>query len=260
MARQTRFPITALHSVAHETWALRFTAADIARQAKPGQFVNILTSDSLEPLLRRPYSVSDVEGDEVGILFSLVGKGTHNLAALAPGREIDVIGPLGNTFSPPPAACTVVLLAGGIGVAPFPFLVRSLAGSGCRIESFIGARSAERLCTAGLPNPHTATDDGSAGWHGTVVDCLGAWLPSAPAGPMMLYACGPTPMLAAVQRFALERNLPCELSLESEMACGIGICQGCPVEHHDHPRKYALVCTDGPCFDARSITFREHVR
>ncbi len=250
--------VTAIEAIAEDTWALRFRSPELAARLRPGQFLNIRTSDQLDPLLRRPYSISDVIGDECEILFSLVGKGTHALSHKQPGDHIGVLGPLGNTFGYAKSFGTALIVAGGIGVAPFPFLTKELRKREIPFITFLGARSAARVVSRGLASRHIATDDGSMGFHGTVVAALGEYLDAHPVDGPMIFACGPNPMLRAVQQFAHERGIACELSLESEMACGIGICQGCPVERHQGKRKYALVCTEGPCFDSHDIIFHGH--
>lgn len=250
--------VTANEQVAEETFALRFHSPSLAAQMLPGQFINIRVSDAVEPLLRRPYSISSVHGDECEIMFSLLGKGTHILATKTPGDHIGVIAPLGNTFGYDREFGTAIIVAGGIGVAPFPHLTRFLQERERPVLTFLGARSAGRVVTRGLANVQVATDDGSEGFHGTVIQALAAHLDAHPVDAPRIFACGPNPMLQATQAFAQERGIPCELSLESEMACGIGICQGCPVERTEGERKYALVCTDGPCFDSHDIIFHEH--
>ncbi|MBN1449273.1 MAG: dihydroorotate dehydrogenase electron transfer subunit, partial [Bacteroidetes bacterium] len=144
--------VTANEQVAEETFALRFHSPELAAQLKPGQFLNILVSEAVEPLLRRPYSISRVFGDECEILFSLLGKGTHILAGKRPGDTIGVLGPLGNTFGYEKSFGTAVIVAGGIGVAPFPHLTETLRQRGTPILTFLGARSAARVVTRGLEN------------------------------------------------------------------------------------------------------------
>jgi dihydroorotate dehydrogenase electron transfer subunit len=251
-------PITFKKQLSPSVFALRFPAPEISATVEPGQFLNLLVSDASDPLLRRPYSVSNIIGDECEILFAIYGKGTNILARKTVGETIGVLGPLGNHFGYDRDFSTALLVGGGIGAAPFPFLTKKLAEKNVRIETFTGARTASLVVSEGMRNVHIATDDGSAGYHGNTIACLGEYLLANPVPHPMIFACGPTPMLRALQSFALEHAIPCELSLESEMACGFGICQGCPVEHRDAKRKYALVCTDGPCFDAESITFKEH--
>jgi dihydroorotate dehydrogenase electron transfer subunit len=251
-------PITFRKQLTPSVFALRFPAPEICGDAEPGQFVNILVSDSSDPLLRRPYSISNIIGEECEILFAVLGKGTNILAQKQVGDVIGVLGPLGNHFGYDKDFATALILGGGIGAAPFPFLTRKLRQKNVRIESFIGARSSSLIVTEGLLNVHVSTDDGSTGFHGNIVACLNDFLSTNPVERPMIFACGPTAMLRAVQTHAEKHGIRCELSLESEMACGMGICQGCPVEHLDADRKYALVCTDGPCFDSGSIKFKEH--
>ncbi len=256
MTVHARLPVTSVREVAEDTFALRFLAPELAAVVRPGQFLNILTSESIDPLLRRPYSISNVDGDECEIMFARVGKGTAHLADKRAGDHIGVLGPLGNTFGyEKDDFTTALIVAGGIGVAPFPYLTAEFTRRGTPVRTFLGARSAQRVVTGGLVNVELATDDGSAGYHGTIVACMATSLAARPAVRPRIFACGPTRMLEAVQAFALSHGIPCELSLESEMACGIGICQGCPIEHKEKDRKYALVCTDGPCFEAGAVTF-----
>lgn len=243
---------------ARGTFAMRFHAPDLAPFCNPGQFLNVLVDEHYDPILRRQYSVSDVDGEECEILYAVAGKGTAILAAKRPGDRIGVFGPLGNTFGYDADFGTALIVAGGIGVAPFPFLTSALRRRGARIETFVGARSADLLVTRNLENVHAATDDGSAGFHGTVVGCLEDFLRAQTVEQPRIFACGPNAMLHATQEFARARGIACELSLESEMACGVGICQGCPIERTAGERKYALVCTDGPCFDAADIIFHRH--
>lgn len=255
---QSDVPITAIRPIAEETFSLRFACAELAAAIRPGQFVNVRVDDHFDPLLRRPYSIADVRGEECEILFSVVGKGTGIMARKKTGDALNILGPLGNSFGYEKRFDTALILGGGIGIAPFPFLVRELQRREKIVHLFQGARTARRIIREVFPAQHIATDDGSEGFRGTVVGCLGAFLDAhAPDAPM-IFACGPNGMLAAVQRFAAARAIPCELSLESEMACGIGICQGCPIERVEGERKYALVCTEGPCFDSRDILFHQH--
>lgn len=250
--------VTANELIAEDTYALRFHSPELAAMLRPGQFLNILTSEHIDPLLRRPYSISNVYGDECEIMFSLVGKGTHALSQKKAGDSIGVLAPLGNTFGYEKAFSTAIIVAGGIGVAPFPFLTKELQRLGIPLITFLGARNAARVVPRGLANLQLATDDGSAGYHGTVIGLLGEYLAQHEVESPRIFACGPNPMLKATQQFAHNHGIPCELSLESEMACGIGICQGCPIERHEGERKYALVCTEGPCFDSHEIIFHEH--
>lgn len=225
----------------------------IAASIQPGQFLNVRITEGVQPLLRRPFSVSRVAGSQLEIVFNIVGVGTNILAAKRPGETLDMIGPLGVPFSWESEFQTALIVAGGLGVAPFPFFTGKILDRGKSVETFLGARTASQLFTANLRNVHYATDDGSRGFHGTAVSLLEHYVKEHPIAGGKIFACGPTKMLKALSEFAQRQSIPCELSLEGDMACGIGICQGCPVEKTNGPKKYALVCTDGPAFDCKDV-------
>ncbi|MDH7515813.1 MAG: dihydroorotate dehydrogenase electron transfer subunit [Bacteroidota bacterium] len=245
--------VTGLRQVSESIFALRFRAPHIAAAAQPGQFVNVLTSPFYDPLLRRAYSISNVYGEECEILFAVVGKGTSLLARVREGDTLRVLGPLGRPFACEEPFQTAILVAGGIGIAPFPFLFSRLLDQGKTVIPLVGARCSSLIARGVISGARYATDDGSEGCHGTVVDLFEEYLSTNEPVVPRVFACGPNPMLAALRRSVLGRGIPCELSLESEMACGIGICQGCAVKRSRERDQYALVCTDGPCFDARDI-------
>ena len=249
-----RYPVVDLRAVAQNIYVLGFTAPVIARSIRAGQFLNIRIGEGCDPFLRRPFSVYYVEGDRVEIIFNIVGKGTAVLARSARGEMLDVLGPLGVPYHLEDKNFdTGVLIAGGLGIAPMPLATRALRAGDKKILTILGGRSSGQVVSDYLENVHIATDDGSRGFCGTVVDLAERVLVElSPARPK-LFACGPTAMLRAVAALAIRQNIPCEVSLEGAMACGIGICQGCPVELVGAERKYALMCKDGPTFDVRSI-------
>lgn len=234
-------------------YALAFESRELARETRPGQFLNIRVDKSTFPLLRRPFSVSRTNGDLVEILFNVVGRGTQILAEKRPGDMLNVLGPLGVPFRFEGDFDVALIVAGGLGVAPFPLLTDALRQSGKKIQSFLGARTASHITEHHLQNVHVSTDDGSGGLHGTVVDLLeGYWKKEMPKGAK-IFGCGPTRMMKALSDFALRNEIDCEISLEGEMACGVGICQGCPVERTSGERKYSLVCTEGPAFNCKDV-------
>ena len=245
--------ISSIQNIAGNIWAISIHAPEVASIVKPGQFINIKISEYNTPLLRRPFSVQRIDGDEIAIIFSVFGLGTLLLSQKKPGENLDIIGPLGNAFNIDGSFETAVLVAGGIGVAPLPFLTSSLRQSTRKIITFLGARTSTQIISQYLENVSIATDDGSMGYHGTVVDLLRLHLSVQKYQNTKIFACGPTPMLRSISDLILEIDVPCEASFESAMACGFGICQGCPVELTDQKKKYALVCKDGPVFDIRSI-------
>ncbi len=248
-----RAAVTAVERPSANLVLLRLRAPDIARQARAGQFINIRVTDSCFPLLRRPFSIYRAEGECIEIVFSVVGTGTSLIAGKREGDALDIIGPLGTPFTAAGPSVTAILVGGGLGVAPLPILHAFLAGQGTPIETYLGARTAGFILTRHLTNVSVATDDGSLGAHGTVVDLLRRRLEQSGMPKAKVYACGPTAMLKPLIRLVCERGIPCEVSLESAMACGFGICQGCPVRLSGGERTYALVCRDGTVFDATTV-------
>ncbi len=241
--------IQSCYEVATKTFLLRFNSSEIAALSRPGHFVNVLTADAREgPLLRRPFSISRVDGDIIELLFHAVGTGTILLSRKQLGDVIDVLGPLGQSFRMDDEYDTAFIAGGGIGIAAFPFLTTDLLKRGKHIETFVGFRSAKQIFTSYLQNVHIATDDGSEGFHGNVVQLLESFLERSHFGRVKIFACGPTAMLKVLAELAKRRNISCEVSLEGQMACGVGICQGCPVERTDGVAKYSLICKDGPTF------------
>lgn len=250
---QARYAVRSNIIVAPNIHVLSFHAPGIASTVLPGQFVQIRVSDSTAPLLRRPFSVYRVAGPVVEIVFAAIGAGTTILSSYQPPRTLDVIGPLGNAFGVAGEQDDAILVGGGLGVAPLPILTEALERRSRPIRTFLGARTAGQILTQHLLNVEAATDDGSRGFHGTVVELLRLHLRGEGVRRAKIYGCGPNAMLRSLARLAGEYRIPCELSLESAMACGIGLCQGCPVERTSGGKKYSLVCTEGPVFDAQSV-------
>ncbi len=230
----------------------------LAALAQPGQFLNIRVSAANSPLLRRPLSIHWVEEGRVEILFQVVGQGTEILARVRTGEMLDVQGPLGRGFDPDPGDRTPVLVGGGIGIAPLGFLAQHLEGR--KVLALLGARNREVLgCSGGTRLDglgvaiRAATDDGSLGQQGLVTELLS----EVPANGL-IYACGPGPMLRAVARYALEKGIRCQVSLEEHMGCGVGACLGCMCRGLSAAGEsvYKRVCADGPVFDAREVDWR----
>ena len=247
-------PIAGVEEVAGGIFVLRFISPPIGASVRPGQFVNIKAGEGIEPLLRRPFSVYRVDGSAVEILFNVVGRGTDLLRRKREGEMIDVIGPAGTPFSvSSPDFETGIMIAGGLGVAPLPLVTAGLKRAGKKRSTFIGARTAGGIVKAHLDDPRVATDDGSLGMKGSVVELARSAFTVLKPDRCRIFACGPTAMLKAVAALGREFHIPCEVSLEGPMACGIGICQGCPVELAGAGKKYALMCKDGPVFDTSTI-------
>jgi len=248
------FPVKGVREVRKDIHVLTFWSPQIAGVIQPGQFVNLKVSETTDPLLRRPFSVYRTVGDEVQIIFQVIGKGTRALQQAQKGETLDVLGPLGGRFSYDDQSFdTAVLIGGGLGVAPLPILTEFLKRAGKRVVSFLGARTTDKIVDDHLEGTSVATDDGSRGIRGTVVDLARKMLTPASCDKPMMFACGPNSMLRAAAALALELGIPCEVSLEGPMGCGFGICQGCPVELVGAERKYGLMCKDGTVFNARTI-------
>lgn len=237
-------------------------APEAAVAALPGQFVMLRVSDNLDPLLARPFGISSIIAKtSIEIFYRVVGKGTTLLTGMAAGRTLSLLGPLGNGFPMPDKAITPVLVAGGSGFPPLHLL--SLR-AGSRAHFFVGARNKECLPPASVlksfrehtEKVHVATEDGSAGQRGMSTDILNNFLSKREQkNHLVLYACGPHAMLAAVSRIAAEHGIPCFVSTEERMACGLGVCMGCSI-----PMKvggYKRACKEGPVFDSREVEWAE---
>lgn len=248
-------PVVAAREVAENVHVLQLHAPRIARAVQPGQFVNIKPDGSYDPLLQRAYSVHRVlEGDVIELIYNVHGKGSRIFAAKRPGDVIPVLGPLGTPFRLDDGFRTAILVSGGVGIAPMPVLGSALLANGIDVVSLHGSRTATMVPDDGrLVNPVFATDDGTLGYHGNVVEALRVLLESTDYPDLKIFACGPNPMLLALARFCDDRGIPIEVSLECQMACGVGICQGCPVEMRTGDRRYSLVCTAGPNYLASDI-------
>lgn len=232
---------------------LTLISEKIAAHAKPGQFVNVKISNTSFPLLRRPFSICKVAEDSFSIMFVSIGSGTSALQNKQPGEILDVMGPLGNSFSINDEFNKAIIVAGGIGAAPFPFLISELLKSKKEVYCLTGAKTKTDCITYDMINVSTATDDGSLGFAGNVVELLASKIDEINEGTVKIFGCGPNAMLKSLQHFCAEHSLESEISTESSMACGYGICQGCPIESTKNKDKFLLVCKDGPVFNAKDI-------
>lgn len=237
---------------------LTLAAPEVAQAAKPGQFVHIQIPTLEASRLRRPFSIYDADSasGKLYILYKVVGFGTARLAALAVGTQLQVLGPIGNSFPLSPEGCPF-LVAGGYGVAPLWFLSRHLPVKG---TLFVGGRTAidilevERFREAGW-EVCIATQDGSLGAHGLVTLPLDEALAQEPRAE--LYACGPDGLLRAVGERAITHGIRGWLSLDKHMACGVGACLACvqKVRTESGEEKLARVCVDGPIFESREVVW-----
>ena len=239
---------------------LRFHNPIVAKNTKAGQFVNVLPKANFrDPLLRRPFSVYNTIGEEAEIIVQAHGRGTSILTETHESDMLDVLGPLGNPWQYRSGDyMTAVLVIGGVGVASMPLLTRALTLDEIPLQTFYGARTKQLFALEGLTNLDLSTDDGTEGFHGSNIDLLRTKLEAGQIESPKLFVCGPTGMMRAAQSLAAEFGIPCELSLETEMACGFGICQGCPVRTDETTflttgKRFRLVCMDGPSFPAEAI-------
>ena len=235
---------------------LTLNAPRIAAGARPGQFVMVSCATGLDPLLRRPFSIHQVGADgQVQLLFKVTGRGTTLLARARTGDRLSLVGPLGRGFSLTPGR--VCLVGGGMGIAPLLFLASRLREQAAEQAPtvLLGARSARELLPlldgfAALGcEVRAATDDGSLGHHGPVADLLPGRLDQAER----VATCGPFAMMAAVAALCRGSNTPCQVSLETHMACGLGACLGCTV--HGADGAYRHVCKHGPVMAAEEVAW-----
>lgn len=255
-------PVLRKQPAGPNTWRVDFYAPELARLAQPGQFIHVRCGATRDPLLRRPFSLHQVQAETgvVSILFRQVGQGTALLSQVQPGALVNLMGPLGQGYTVGQAPGKTVLVAGGIGVAPLLFLARQLVAAGSQVYAYIGARqAAELLCLTELTEMgvtvQTATDDGSRGFHGPVTTLMSRdchWREA-----VMVYACGPRPMLQALAGILTAAGVPGEVSLESAMGCGVGACLACACKTKDGDgTKVSRVCADGPVFPVEEVVWQ----
>jgi dihydroorotate dehydrogenase electron transfer subunit len=252
-------PLVENRGLGRASFVLRLGGCGALRSAKPGQFVMLRGEWGRDPLLPRAFSILRTLGDDCEILVKSVGRGTRLLERAKAGDRFSVLGPLGHAFPDPKPGRTDLLVAGGVGLAPLLWHAELARASGIATELFYGARTAADLCLlddierAGC-RLHVTTEDGSKGVHGRVTAALEARLKAGGLGPdPHVLTCGPNPMMRAVVELARAHQVPSLVSVEGEMACGIGVCLGCAVPLTDGTRPFGYACVDGPVFDANGI-------
>jgi len=255
----------------HGNHLLEFEAPESMIEATGSAQFFMIGVPGSDVLLRRPFSVCGLPGTfadgapgRVQVLLKIYGRGTALLASLAPGAALSVLGPLGRGFAPPADPQAIpVLVAGGIGSAPFPLLIEELRREGRPEPVMIyGARGAADLPLLDwfrdrCERVDVATDDGSLGVRGTVAVPLAAWMTENGSRPQEWYVCGPEPMLRAVAAHAVGAGVPAQLALEAHMACGFGVCIGCvvPTRGPDGTTRYERVCVEGPVMRAEHMAW-----
>ena len=230
--------ITSRREVARDMFVVALHAPEIAVSVRAGEFVNLGWSPG--PLLRRPFSVYRSNGEQIEIVLKAVGEGTSKLLAMTPGDRLSCLGPLGHGFDLKSGPRSVVLISGGLGVAPMPIAAKEAKAKGMRVTWVHGARSSDELCSESEGDDVIwATDDGSKGFAGTAVA-------AAPDADLVL-ACGPNRMLSAVA----DRWPEALVAVETYMGCGTGVCLGCAVPLRRGG--YDRACKEGPVYRAAEI-------
>ncbi|BEU87547.1 dihydroorotate dehydrogenase electron transfer subunit [Selenomonas sp. TAMA-11512] len=246
-----RASITENHAITDAVWKMVLKSPQIAGCAHPGQFV-MLEAPGPDLLLRRPLSIADADSGKgtVTFIYRLVGKGTKRYTKLRAGDVLSLEGPLGTGFTL--GRGRELLVGGGVGIAPLIFLARLLP---VKPVLLIGGRTAEELFWKEFLEPHAeevllTTDDGTAGVRGTTVDRLPDAL--AEYDVEAIKSCGPAIMMKGVAAIAGAQGKPCEVSLETRMGCGFGVCLGCTFEGRESGRR-RKICTEGPVFSAKEV-------
>jgi len=271
--------ITAHRCIAKDTWQLTVNAPELARRTVPGQFFMVRIAGRTDPLIGRALAMYDRHFDShgnpeaVSVVYTVKGKFTQSLSRCVQGDLVELWGPLGNGFSTTPVE-HLILVAGGVGQTPMLTLASAALGVSQygiagqpssyaeKVTLCYGARSKDYL--AGLSDfektgmeIRIATDDGSLGHHGRITEVLRIILSEVNASSARIACCGPELMMQAVSEIAMQNGVPCEVSLETPMACGIGICFTCvaKIKQPNDEWDYQRTCIEGPVFDAEKIVW-----
>jgi dihydroorotate dehydrogenase electron transfer subunit len=231
---------------------MRVAAPEIARDCRAGQFLHIRTAraGSYDPLLRRPISIYRIDGDQLWLYYDVVGRGTEFLAGLRAGDQLDTLGPLGQPFKIAPTTRNLLMVGGGIGLAPLVALADEALGRDLNVTLLGGFRNGERVLGGQHVQPQVeyvvATEDGSVGHRGYVTELIREYLPWADE----VFACGPTAMLKSLAREVDGTTKRVQVSLEERMGCAMGVCLSCVLHARQGLKR---VCRDGPVFDLADL-------
>jgi dihydroorotate dehydrogenase electron transfer subunit len=262
---EVKAEVTGFRKVNERTVCCNVKAPEIAKNFIPGQFINIqvtIGSDN-SPVLRRPFAISSADGDEFEFIFDIVGRGTEKLLDILKNRkELNILGPLGNGFDTVGRSKEKLLIAGGIGIAPIKSLVMYFYQNNTPVRLYWGNRNSDGFfdldAFKNINAPVAAsTDDGSYGFKGNVLELLKSDINSGKIASLSNYdvfTVGPEVMMKSVANFVENVKSRCQVSLETPMACGMGVCQGCAVKKRSG-EGYYLVCKDGPVFYSDQIVF-----
>jgi dihydroorotate dehydrogenase electron transfer subunit len=255
--KQLKAPIISNIEALPDIYLMWFEAPGITESAGPGQFVMVGCGE--DTVLPRPFSIHRTAGDEMALLFQVVGRGTARLSQLKKGDTLNIFGPLGNGFRIDPKSRNLLLVAGGMGIAPLYFLAETAAVKGKKVTLINGARTRDCLLPVSLPqkfyekglppagvNVVCATDDGSEGFKGLATRLIPHYL----EGIDQVFACGPAAMYQSMARMPELKGKDVQLSLEIMMGCGVGVCYGCTIKTKSGIKQ---VCKDGPVFEMGEV-------
>jgi dihydroorotate dehydrogenase electron transfer subunit len=254
--RQAKATVITNNEITDGVYLIWLDCPQIAPEAQPGQFVMVRCGEGMEYQLRRPFSIHQRDGERLALLLSVVGRGTHWLSQCQDGDELDLLGALGNGYKIYPSSHNLLLIAGGIGIAPLVFLAQQALSQGSSVTLLLGAPTASQLYPGHLLPSEvrlvTATEDGSGGEKGMITDLL----PDFTGGADQIFSCGPLSMYKTMAKQKLVTTKPVQISLEVRMGCGLGICYSCTVKTKKGLRQ---VCQDGPIFDLDDVLWEELV-
>jgi dihydroorotate dehydrogenase electron transfer subunit len=249
--RQAKATVISDTEIMPGVYLIWLDSPQIASSAQPGQFVMVRCGDYQ---LRRPFSIHRQDGNKIALLFNIVGKGTQWLSQGKAGDNIDLLGPLGNGYSIHPDSHNLLLVAGGIGIAPLVFLAQQALKRGCSVTLLLGVATTTQLYPKNLLLAKVkliiATEDGTAGKRGLVTDLL----PDFIGGADQVFACGPISMYQTMAQMPELKDRPVQISLEVRMGCGLGVCYGCTIKARSGLKQ---VCKDGPIFDLDDVLWEE---
>jgi dihydroorotate dehydrogenase electron transfer subunit len=254
---QLKAPILSAVEAIKGVYLFRLEAPEIAGEAKPGQFVMVRCGK--DTILPRPFSIHSVDGGQIALLFSVVGKGTGWLSLKKKGDTLDTFGPLGNGYTIYPQSKNILLVAGGMGIAPLNFLADVGAGEGKKVTVIMGGRSGDCLLPVTPPQSLfnkgmlpasfqcvNATEDGSEGFKGLATQLIPHYI----EGIDQIFACGPMAMYRTMAKMPELKDKAVQLSLEIMMGCGTGVCYGCTIKTKGGLKQ---VCKDGPVFEMGEV-------
>jgi dihydroorotate dehydrogenase electron transfer subunit len=254
--KQEKTTVLEHHNFQGDYRILRLAAPSVGPLVQPGQFLELQVPQLGERILRRPFSIYQADAEGVAVLYKAVGRGTDAMVHIKVGDEVNIVGPLGNGYPAATPAKTPVLVAGGYGNAALYILAQRLERKGI---AFFGGRSAidillvkefEALGWEVRPT----TDDGSLGTKGLVTDAFDPWTATQDSASLEVFVCGPNPMLKAIGDRAIANDFTAWLSLDKNMACGVGACLTCVIKRKTEDGwEWARCCKDGPIFESREI-------